>query len=267
MRGGSWPNASVGWPVAATGPLTLRTRPGSGKLSARAGSAGSGGPPAPGRPQQGACTHSFPRQPGSTGVCAATGVEGRWRRVQDGAGAGRNGAHRDPGECCLRADCGAPGSASPARTVGRGREARGVFAGPREEPRRRALARAGGERRVPGSESGPRRFSKPPASRVSLAAGSPADTPPRSLGGRRLVATGAPDTSLRGAGSWLALSGQRSPPGPAEPRYWRQESHLPCSGLPPSSQGLSPARRQPSRPEGRVSVGRDWVVRRCISRR
>lgn len=67
-----------------------------------------GGPPAPGCPQQTARKHASSRRRRSRGVWTRTGLGGRWRRAQGGAGAGRGAARRDPGECCWGAGCGAP---------------------------------------------------------------------------------------------------------------------------------------------------------------
>lgn len=91
------------------------------------------------------------------------------------------------------------------------RETRGVFARPREEPRRRPLARAGVRGLCWARRAARGAFQSPPASRGSPASLFPADAPPRSLGLRRLVATGAPGTSLRGAGGlagvvWPAIA-------------------------------------------------------------
>lgn len=107
-------------------------------------------------------------------------------------------------------------------------------------------------------------FQSPPASRVSLASLFPANPPPRSLacsfGGRRLIAIGAPGKSLRG--SWRArrrcLPSDRSLPRRSRARGDRRVTFR--AALPPGSPGLGSARRQPSRPRERVSVGRDCFV-------
>lgn len=146
--GGSWPNAPVGRPAAATGPLPLRARPGSGKLSARAGSAGSGGPEALGCPQQGSRTHPPPLfLPRSHLLAPGCGLGLAWR----GGGAECSSA-QEPG---ATRHTGTQVSAAGAQAVGHQarplplgpwvgwRETGGVFAGHREEPRCRSLARAG----------------------------------------------------------------------------------------------------------------------------
>lgn len=73
---------------------------------------------------------------------------GPWRGVRDGVGARRSATRRDPGECCSRPDCGAPGRPREPGPWGGRRWARGVFAGRREEPGRRALA--GARAKTPG---------------------------------------------------------------------------------------------------------------------
>ena len=73
---------------------------------------------------------------------------GRRPRAQDGAGAGRDVARGEPGEC------------SSLRRLPR-KEARGVFAGHLEEPGRRAPARAGARGVCWARSVAPRRFSKP----------------------------------------------------------------------------------------------------------
>lgn len=211
MRGGSWPNAPVGWPAAATGPLTLRAPPGSGKTRGR----GARAPAAPQRwaaRSRGLAGTPFPPPASEHWGVGRTRVEGRWRRVLDGAGARRKAAHKDPGECYLRADCGAPGSASPARALGRVEGDEGCFCASSRGAKTPSPGSSWGERLVLGSESAARgAFQSPPASRGSPASLFPADAPPRSLGLRRLVATGAPGTSLRGAGGlagvvWPAIA-------------------------------------------------------------
>lgn len=91
-------------------------------------------------------------------------------------------------------------------------------------------------------------FQSPPASLVSLASLSPADPPlPRSdaccLGGRRLVAFGAPGTSVRGAGR---LGGVACPGGARS-----RQIHLLCAALPLGSPGVS----APHTGRGRLGKG------------
>lgn len=72
-------------------------------------------------------------------------------------------ASGDPGECCSRADCGAPSPASPAGALGREEGGEGCFfAGRRQEPGCLASAGAGAKDRCR-ARSAPalRRFSKP----------------------------------------------------------------------------------------------------------
>lgn len=193
MRGGSWPNAPVGRPAAAAGPLTLRARPGSGRQPAR----GRGAQALAALSRQavrrtGARTQAVPRSPG-VGAGAGGGGRGRrggWGTVAPSLGPRRSWAQHtasgDPGECCSRADCGAPSPASPAGALGREEGGEGCFfAGRRQEPGCLASAGAGAKDRCRArSAPAPRRFSKPAVLSGSSGFLVPRCPPPPSL--RRL---------------------------------------------------------------------------------
>lgn len=116
-----------------------------------------GGPHAPACPQQRARTYAFHRQPRSTGVWARTGLGagGAERSTAQELGAPRHAETQVSAVCAQTAGHQAGPPAGPRSRVEGGE---GYFRGSSRGVGTPCPGASWGERRVPGSERGPRRF-------------------------------------------------------------------------------------------------------------